>query len=148
MDNVEVGYSTANDGNVPVFDTCDVVRRKIRNFLKKPAMSKAAFLRAVSENVTDCPTFQVGQLSRFLAMKGPRRGNTCGVYYTAYVFFEQLRLQHGKSKSADRVKMEELYPCGMDISRIRNRVWAPRDADVLIDKFGVIEIRTKSHSAR
>ncbi|KAM3426103.1 hypothetical protein NHJ13734_009662 [Beauveria thailandica] len=104
--------STDNNGYLPVFDTCDVVRRKIRNFLKKSALSKAAFLRTVSKDVINCPDFQVGQLNRFLALKGPRKGNTCGVYYAAYVFFEQRRIQDRQPKSAERIEMERLHPYG------------------------------------
>lgn len=139
--------STDNDGYLPVFDTCDVVRRKIRNFLKKSALSKTAFLRTVSKDVVNCPDFQVGQLNRFLALKGPRKGNTCGVYHAAYVFFEQRRIQDRQPKSAERIEMERLYPYGMNTSTIRDRVWAPADADVVIDNFGVVEIRHKDHSA-
>ncbi|KAK8140938.1 hypothetical protein G3M48_001305 [Beauveria asiatica] len=102
--------STDNDGYLPVFDTCEVVRRKIRNFLNKFALSKTAFLRTVSKDVINCPDFQVGQLNRFLAMKVPRKGNTCGVHYAAYVFFEQRRIQDRQPKSAERIEMERLYP--------------------------------------
>ncbi|PMB63732.1 hypothetical protein BM221_010474 [Beauveria bassiana] len=43
--------STDNDGYLPVFDTCDVVRRKIRNFLNQFALSKTAFLKTVSKSI-------------------------------------------------------------------------------------------------
>lgn len=145
MDNDELEYATHTDGAMPVFDTCDVVRRKIRNYLKKPEMTKTAFLRLVSESVPRSLNFQVGQLNRFLAMKGPRRGNTCGIYYAAYVLFELERIQNGKPKTRDRITMEELYPYGMDTESIRNRAYAPADAQVVIDRFGVVEIRRKNH---
>lgn len=134
-------HPTDNDGRMPVFDTCDVIRRKIKNFIRRTSLSKTAFLRAVSRNVVDCPSFQVAQLNRFLAMDGPRKGNTCGVYYAAYVFFEQRRIEERLPKSADRIQMERLYPYGVNIRTIRNSFWAPPDADVVMDRFGVVKIR-------
>jgi len=32
------------DGTVPVFDTCDTVRRRIKAFLKSPAVTQAAYV--------------------------------------------------------------------------------------------------------
>ncbi|XWW94412.1 hypothetical protein V2A60_002418 [Cordyceps javanica] len=148
MDNDELKYAACTDGALPGFDTCDVVRQKIRNHLKKSGMTKTAFLRVISENVHGSLSFQVGQLNRFLAMKGPRKGNTCGVYYAAYVFFEHERIGKGKPKTRDRITMEKLYPTGMDTENVRNWAYAPADAEVVIDRFGVVKIRRPDHECR
>ncbi len=43
-----IELETKSDGMVPVYDTCDEVRKKINAYLKQPAMTQAAFLRAIA----------------------------------------------------------------------------------------------------
>lgn len=37
------------------------------------------------------------------------QGNTSKIFYTAYIFFEKLRLKEGKKESAKRLEMERLW---------------------------------------
>ncbi|KAK1633796.1 hypothetical protein BDP81DRAFT_396540 [Colletotrichum phormii] len=88
----EIQLPGDEDMSVAVWDTCDIVRTKIRAILKE-GVTKTAFLRAI---------------------KGPASGNTSSVFYAAYVFFEKLRVRDGKPKTKKREEMEEEWPTGMD----------------------------------
>ncbi|KAK3718140.1 hypothetical protein LTR37_005255 [Vermiconidia calcicola] len=45
----------------------------------------------------------------FLAFKGPRAGAHNPAFYAGYVYFEKLRLQQGKKKTAKREKIEDAW---------------------------------------
>jgi len=107
---------------IPVFDTCDVVRRKIRTFLTKNSLTQAAFLRAiaVAAHGPGASAIASGSYNSFMKLKGPVSGNTNGTYYTAYVFFEKLRVKQRKPKSKDREEMEYIYPNGVDTKTLLN----------------------------
>ncbi|KAH7070466.1 hypothetical protein BKA63DRAFT_398569, partial [Paraphoma chrysanthemicola] len=91
------------EDNVPVFDTCDEIRRKINAHLKKPGVTQAAFLRDIAAQYhTETKKLQSSQLSGFRSKKGPYAGNTSVIFYGAYVFFEKLRIKEKKPKSKKR----------------------------------------------
>lgn len=122
---------------VKVFDTCDMVRDKIRAFLEIPGMSSSAFLRAVAKNGR---SFQSGQMRRFLVKDGALDGNTCAIFLDAYIFFEKVRKLEGKCKSEDRKKMEQLHPDGIDTSRSFNYVWTPPGKTFTVDNYAVLKL--------
>ncbi|KAK7900458.1 hypothetical protein LTR67_002740 [Exophiala xenobiotica] len=98
------------DDSVPVFDTCDDIRTKIKRYMREtPHATGAGFVRtaasALPEN-SDRKAAQQG-LTKFLNAKGPRKGAESNVFYTAYVFFEKLRIKQGKPKSKKREEMEK-----------------------------------------
>jgi hypothetical protein len=98
------------DDTVPVYDTCDDIRRKINAHLKKPGVTAASFLRHVAAQYHTAPKKpQSTQLSAFRSKKGPYAGNTSAIFYGAYVYFEKLRIKEGKPKSKKRQEMEELH---------------------------------------
>ncbi|KAI0169815.1 hypothetical protein GGR52DRAFT_573868 [Hypoxylon sp. FL1284] len=99
---------------VPVYDTCDEARRKIRTFLRKPEVSQQAFCRALSGCLGEDRGVQSRQLNAFLAKKGRMRGNTSPAFYASYVFFEKRRLKDGKPKTQMRQEMEEIHRNGVD----------------------------------
>ncbi|KAM7194413.1 hypothetical protein V8F20_007939 [Naviculisporaceae sp. PSN 640] len=116
---------------LPVFDTCDTIRRKIRALLRpsanKPVITQAAFLRAISKATygpDTTKTITPATRSAFLKKKGPLEGNTSMVYYASYVFFEKLRIKQGKPKSDDREIMEDIWAGkgGIDTKKISSRV--------------------------
>ncbi|KAI0133759.1 hypothetical protein BJ170DRAFT_690127 [Xylariales sp. AK1849] len=114
-DALDVGDMKLDDedrGNVPVFDTCDEIRKKIRAILRKDGVTQAAFLREVGKCFPSERKIQTKQLSDFLTKKGPSVGNTSSVFYGSYVFFEKLRLKQAKPKTATRLEMEREYPGG------------------------------------
>ncbi|KKY36665.1 hypothetical protein UCDDA912_g03337 [Diaporthe ampelina] len=102
--------------SVPVFETCDVVRRKITAHLKKPGVTQAQFCRDLYAQLKmpGCKSIQSKMLSDFRAKKGPTAGCTGSVYYAAYVYFEKLRIAEGKPKSKHRLDMEDIHPLGAD----------------------------------
>lgn len=137
---------------VPVFDTCDTIRRKIRAFLgsaHEPPITQAAFLRAIAKATygpDSTKTIQSGTLSSFMKKKGPLAGNTSTVYYAAYCFFEKLRVKQKKPKSKDREIMEDIWAGegGVDTKTVAGSVKligsASTGSHYTFDKYG----RTKS----
>jgi hypothetical protein len=91
-------------------DTCDDVRKKINMHLKKPGVTQASFLRCVSTSYHTVPKkLTSSQLSLFRSKKGSYEGNTSGIFYGAYVYFEKLRIKEGKVKSKKREEMEKIH---------------------------------------
>jgi hypothetical protein len=108
-----------DDDMVPVFDTCDEVRKKINAYFKKTGMSQAEFCRTIHAALggrRPAKVFQGAQLASFRKSKGPLAGVKSAVFYAAYVFFEKLRIKEKKPKSKHRQTMEELWGFeGMDM---------------------------------
>ena len=100
--------------DVPVYDTCDEVRRKINNHLKKSNVTQAQFCRDLSAQLHSGQSIQSAQLGSFRNKKGANAGNMSSVYYAAYVFCEKLRIKEGKAKSMHRLDMEDIWPGGTD----------------------------------
>lgn len=106
------------DDAVPIYDTCDEIRKKINAYFKKTGASQAQFHRDIHAQLRgpDRPAkpFAGAQLSNFRNSKGPIRGVKLPLFYACYVFFEKLRIKEGKPKSKHRLEMEELwYPAGL-----------------------------------
>ncbi|KAK7976554.1 hypothetical protein PG989_015017 [Apiospora arundinis] len=102
---------------VPIFETCDVVRRKISEHLRAQGTSQAQFCRdiyAQLKSPTKIKGIQSKQLADFRAKHGSNAGATSTVFYAASVYFEKLRLAQGKPKSAHRAEMEKRWPGGFD----------------------------------
>lgn len=88
------------NGDVPVFDDCDEIRRKINAFLRTGLVTKAAFLRALG-NVNS------NSLRSFLGLRrGAGSGAANVVYRKAFIFFEKKRILEGKKKSDKRLDNE------------------------------------------
>ncbi|GKT45008.1 uncharacterized protein ColSpa_05189 [Colletotrichum spaethianum] len=126
--------------NVPVYDTCDTVRTKIRALLKKDGVTKAAFLRATVKAAYGADsTHKVAPnlLTNFLNKKGAGAGNTSSVFYAAYVFFEKLRIRDKKPKGKKREEMEREWPNGMETKeQLGGPVFAHVSESVSMDKYG------------
>ncbi|KAL3425932.1 calcineurin is a calcium-dependent [Phlyctema vagabunda] len=107
------------DDEVPVFETCDEVRKKIRAHLRKPDVTQAAFCRELTKAYHDGRKVTPKTLTDFLGKKGTSAGNTSGAFYGAYVFFEKLRVRDGKPKSKFRQEMEDIWthPAGYSADR-------------------------------
>ncbi|KAK0668350.1 hypothetical protein QBC41DRAFT_394023 [Cercophora samala] len=115
--------------SVPVFDSCDEIRRKINLHLKKDGVTQASFLRDIYAQLhgpsKPGKCFQSVQLQRFRGMKGSNCGAKSALYYGAYVFFEKIRIKEGKPKTKHRLEMEQLWGAqGADREHDGNsRVW-------------------------
>ncbi|KAH6647374.1 hypothetical protein BKA67DRAFT_594477 [Truncatella angustata] len=138
----EVTLDGEDTGKVPVFDTCDEVRKKIRAFLRKDDVTQAAFLRELAKCFPEERKVQSKQLNDFLSKKGPLDGNTSCVFYSSYVFFEKLRIKGDKPKSAHRLEMEKVHPkSGVDVEIPQNRpMWLAGDEHAYTDKYGRVHI--------
>ena len=91
--------------SVPVYDSCDELRRKIRAFFRNPKYSKVTqkkFREAIGN--VNANTYR-----RFMEKKGETAGAECGMFYGSYVFFEKMRIWEGKGKGVRRVRSEVEY---------------------------------------
>jgi hypothetical protein len=120
------------DCEVPVFDSCDEIRRKINAYLAKTGMTKAAFAREIAKSFgPEEKKINPNSLTVFLAKRGPMAGNTTAVYYGSYVFFEKMRVRDGKPMTEHRLSMEEEWDgCdprfwsqpGVDLKKVIDRI--------------------------
>ncbi|KAK3073216.1 hypothetical protein LTR53_005415 [Teratosphaeriaceae sp. CCFEE 6253] len=94
------------DEATPIFDTCDDVRRKLRQALSNTTQADLA--RRLDALL---PTSSVSsrQIAPFMKFKGPQAGAHSPVFYAAYVYFEKRRLAEKKKKSAKREKTEQIW---------------------------------------
>ncbi|KAK4647995.1 uncharacterized protein QC761_106230 [Podospora bellae-mahoneyi] len=115
--------------SVPVYDSCDEIRRKIDLHLKKDGVTQASFHRDIYAQLRGPSKpgkcFQSVQLQRFRGMKGSNCGAKSALYYGTYVFFEKIRIKEGKPKTKHRLEMEALWgAAGADREHDENtRVW-------------------------
>ncbi|KXX73484.1 hypothetical protein MMYC01_209130 [Madurella mycetomatis] len=110
VDLSDIELDGEEDDEVPVYDTCDEIRRKITAHLKKPGVTQAQLCRDIYAQLKGpCRPknpFQGSQLASFRGMKGALSNSKSALYYGAYVFFEKLRIKEGKPKSNHRKEME------------------------------------------
>jgi hypothetical protein len=138
--------------NVPIFDTCDEVRRKINVYLRRPGNSQGGLRAILSSQFQHTPRpITISQLEQFRNARGPNVGNTNPVFYSAYVFFEKQRLRSKKQKSKTREKMEEIYGevggVNVKIPTDKYGAWiGPQEkgAHVWLDKFGLANVHPRS----
>jgi hypothetical protein len=130
---------------VPVFDSCDEIRRKINAHLRKPDVTQAQFLRelhAQFHGPRKPKSIQSAQLSKFRGQSGSVTGNTSGIYYAAYVFFEKQRVAAGKPKSEHRQDMEDAwkYEGGVDVKKNLNNVsyFCSNSSNLYRNEFGKV----------
>ncbi|KAK8075895.1 hypothetical protein PG994_003167 [Apiospora phragmitis] len=102
---------------VPVYETCDVVRRKIDDHIFHHRVTQAQFCRNIHAQLkspTRCKAIQPKPLSDFRHKKGSNAGATSSVFYAANVYFEKIRLAQGKPKTHHRLEMEKRWPDGFE----------------------------------
>ncbi|KAM0489334.1 hypothetical protein ACHAP7_000393 [Fusarium lateritium] len=129
------------DGTVPIYDTCNEIRKKIRPVLAKEGMTQAAFIRALNKNLPEGKSVSAANLRYFMGRKGVREGNTNITFYAAYVFFEKKRIQADKSKTKFRVEMEGAWGRkGFDIEHGANQHYTCfAGEEPMMDKYGKID---------
>lgn len=100
---------------VPIYDDCDEIRRKINAHMRTPGLTQAQFCRDLYAQfkAPKCKGIQSKQLSDFRAAKGTNAGAKSSVYYAAYVYFEKLRIAQGKPRTQHHELMMDLHPGGM-----------------------------------
>lgn len=136
---------------VPVYDTCDEIRRKICAFMKKHNLTQADFVRGLAKAYTGERSLQGALLSRFLGLSGPRQGLNTSIFYVSYVFSEKLHLRDGKSKTQMREEMKDYWDSmrwalpsagrGMDIDTRANTAYiCSVDSIPVVNEYGAIEV--------
>ncbi|KAH9900244.1 hypothetical protein F4778DRAFT_740897 [Xylariomycetidae sp. FL2044] len=132
---------------VPVFDTCDEIRRKINAHLKTPGLTQTQFCRDLYAQLSapKCKTISQHQLATFRAHRGARTGAKSIVFYAAYVYFERLRLAQGKPETKHREIMEDLWPTGFDLTIDHRTEYITIGGNPRITEFGLVE--TDTHRA-
>ncbi|KAF3903890.1 hypothetical protein ABW20_dc0108282 [Dactylellina cionopaga] len=126
------------DNEVPVFDTCDVVRRKITAALTSTAHTKASLMRALAA-CTSSPDRPIppNSFQRFMAAKGKTGGSQNRVFYAGYVYFEKLRIAEGKKKTKTREEMEEAWGVnGMDYMDVGKPMILHVSSSLYTNKYG------------
>lgn len=110
-----------DEDKVPVYDSCDAIREKMSAYLQRDGVTKASFLRecyAQLHSEGKPRGMQTRQLDSFRGKRGANEGNSSSVFYSAYVFFEKLRIKQGLPKSEHRLEMErEWGPKGFEVDK-------------------------------
>lgn len=131
------------DMSVPVYDTCDVVRKKIAAHLAQPGMTQAQFLRdAAAAAIPSEQKLASKTLADFRSKHGANAGSTSSIFYAAYVFFEKLRIKDGKPKSKFREEMEQVWSAGgmdRDVDG-RTKYICSRGKTPFVNKWGRVEV--------
>lgn len=93
----------SDDYDIPIFDDCNEVRRKIRAFFKEHGkiVTQKRFLEA-------CGGINNRTYTAFMSKTGAGAGAESGMYYGGYVFFEKLRVHERKPKGKKRLDNESM----------------------------------------
>ncbi|KAL1749042.1 hypothetical protein HDZ31DRAFT_59636 [Schizophyllum fasciatum] len=105
-----------DEGEVPVYDDCAEVRRKIRLLEKTPGFVKTRWLKEIG-NVNS------NSYGRFMAAKERDAGGGNSTYPKAYIYFEKMRILEGKKKTAGRIRNEQTHPDGFPLENRRTHMW-------------------------
>lgn len=130
------------NGSVPIYDTCDEVRKKIRAMLSRDGMTQAAFIREISKTFPDDRRVSAANLRYFMGQKGTTGGNTNATFYAGYVFFEKQRIKSGKPKTKFREEMEKAHgTMGMDTEHGANTgLFCFGNERPYVDKYGRVQV--------
>ncbi|SCV50057.1 uncharacterized protein FFB14_11246 [Fusarium fujikuroi] len=112
------GVALPDINDVPIFDDCDEIRRKINAHMKIPSMTQAQFCRDIYAQFKApmCKGIQSKQLSDFRKAKS-------SVFYGAYVYFEKMRIAQKKPVTKHRVEMTFMHPGGIPRDRDDRTTW-------------------------
>ncbi|KAI0068279.1 hypothetical protein BV25DRAFT_1911278 [Artomyces pyxidatus] len=101
------------EDDVPIYDDCNEIRRKIRLLLKEPGFKITHWLK-------DIGGINNNSYQRFMKDTGPAAGASNGTYPAAYKYFEKRRILEGKKKTPKRIRNEENGGFGL---RDRRHMW-------------------------
>ncbi|KAF9773454.1 hypothetical protein IL306_008736 [Fusarium sp. DS 682] len=121
----EIHLDGEETDQVPIYDDCDEIRRKINAHMKIPGVTQAQFCRDIYAQfkAPKCKGIQSKQLSDFRQAKGSNAGAKSSVFYGAYVYFEKMRIAQGKPMSKHRIDMIHMYPGGIPRDRDDRTTW-------------------------
>lgn len=128
---------------VPVFDTCEQARKKLRALMAK-GVTQAALARTLTSMFPEGSGKNVSPavLRSFMGQKETMSGNTSAAFCASWVFFEKRRLKEGKPKSEFRLIMEGVHPgLGVDTERsMSGPVLCMAGSRPVIDKYGMVSV--------
>lgn len=141
VDISEVTLPGEDKGAVPIYDTCDEVRKKTRAHLARDGTTQAGFVREISKTFPDERKVSAANLRYFMGQKGPLGGNTNVAFYAAYVFFEKVRVAQNKPKTKFREEMEKVHKAtGVDTEHGSGAgVFCHGDERPYIDKYAKLQ---------
>ncbi|KIM93073.1 hypothetical protein OIDMADRAFT_46391 [Oidiodendron maius Zn] len=129
------------DLSIPVYDSCDEIRKKIGVYLCKPSVTQAGFLHEIAKVYSEGKKIYIKVLNDFLGKGGTTSGNISSVFYSSYIFFKKLYISDKRPKSKHRVQIEREYPGeGIDTKQRHDRFWYIEGEQPYKDKFGKIYI--------
>ncbi|KAL7534254.1 hypothetical protein ACHAXR_005762 [Thalassiosira sp. AJA248-18] len=112
---VNIPTDRGNTVSIPIYDSCPQLVTKIKAFIQRDGMTKAALCKALGD-------INNNSMGRFLSGKG--QDQYANVTYKAgYVFFEKLRILEGQKKSAARMKNEKEQMSGFSVCKARAGKW-------------------------
>lgn len=114
-----MAYQATDVSETRVYDSCQDIIKKCKEFLAQKGVTKAAFLSTALGGLNS------NSLGRFLMTK-KQDGAGQLAYRRAWVFFEKKRLMEGKPKSKTRVKHEAQYPQGYPLEAPSEYSWYVR----------------------
>jgi hypothetical protein len=139
VSDTELLLAGETEGVVEVYDTCDEVRRKINAHLREDGVTKAGLCRTFGKMTPSGTPINGKSMDDFLRKKGPDAGNSSNTFYAAYVFFEKLRIKHGKPKTKFREEMEKIWRPRGGFPRHRGGlIYCPPGSHPYMDKYGRI----------
>lgn len=134
----EVHLDGEDQESVPIFDTCEDIRKKISAHLRTATTTNAGFVRQIAETFPSHPDVSGRHLTAFLGKKGPNNGADSPIYYAAYVYFEKLRLKNKRPKGKKRQEMEDIWARkgGMERYKQPQRLWTRSNERWTVDQYG------------
>lgn len=145
--NVSSIHLEGRESDSPVYETCDMVREKIEEHIKKPGVKISSFVLALQNQYHDPSSMEHmtnNSLYSFRRKSGYATGNTSTAFYAAYCFFEKLRIkQRGRRvgigrrwKNCGRRREDLIW---WHCLRVRElRVWWVRNLRVI----GLVAVRS------
>jgi hypothetical protein len=83
----------------------------------------------------------------FLAKRGANAGNTSGIFYAAYIFFEKMRICDRQPKSELRLMMEDGFnhsendgKPGVNLKRRNTRYFCGPGQQRYVDQYGRVRV--------
>ena len=128
--------------SVPIYDTCDDIRKKMSAHLRDTSATQAGFLRQLSAQYAEPPSSGLGasSLRTFQSHSGASAASKMPIFYPAYVYFEKLRIKQGKPKTKKRQEMEKVWGAnGMEKLDLTGGVLMKDGDTIWTDQFGHIE---------
>ena len=134
----EIHLDGEDEESVPIFETCEDIRKKINAHLRTASTTNAGFVRQIAETFPSPPDMTGRHLTAFLGKKGPSNGADSPIYYAAYVYFEKLRIKNKRPKGKKRQEMEDIWARkgGVEKRKQPQRLWMRADERWTVDQYG------------